>query len=67
MLKLHYILLKLVKVCVTTDSTALQKSATQSNDIMATANNYRLVTKKPKTDEPKEITQKYYSKTVLKN
>ena len=32
MSKLYYILLKLVKVCVTTDSTALQKSVTQSND-----------------------------------
>ena len=62
MSKLHYILLKLVKVCVTTDSTALQKSATQSDDIMTTAKNCRLVTKKPKTGERKEITQKYYRK-----
>ena len=52
---------------MTADSTALQKSATQSNDIMTTANNCRLVTKKPKTGEHKEITQKYYSKTLLKN
>ena len=44
--KLYYILLKLVKVCVTIDSTALQKSATQSNDILTTANNCRLCHKK---------------------
>ena len=53
MSKVHYILLKLVKVYVTTDTTALEKNATQSSDIMTTANNCRLVTKKPKIGERK--------------
>ena len=44
--KQHYILLKLVKVCVTTDNTALQKSVTQSNDILTMADYCTLCHKK---------------------
>ena len=65
MSKIHYILLKLVKVCVTTDSTALQKSATQSNHIMTTANNSTVGLSKKNLKQVNG--NNYYSKTVLKN